>query len=103
MQLRPLGNHVIVEPVAKETTTASGIIIPDTADKETPDRGTVIAVGPGKLLENGTRQAVDIAPGQEILFKKWGKEEIELKESGTSKKYFVLSAEDVLAIVEPGN
>lgn len=100
MQLRPLGGHVIVEPVAKETTTASGIIIPDTADKETPDRGTVIAVGPGKVLENGNRQLMEITPGQEVIFKKWGKEEIELKENGVSKKYLVLSADDVMAVIE---
>jgi chaperonin GroES len=100
MQLRPLGNHVIVEPVVKETTTASGIYIPDTADKEQPDRGTVIAVGPGKALENGSRQAIDLTPGLEIIFKKWGKEEIELKENGVSKKYLVLSADDIMAVIE---
>lgn len=100
MKLKPLGSHIIVEPQAKETTTASGIIIPDTADKETPDRGMVIAVGPGKILENGSRQTIDITPGQEVIFKKWGKEEIELKENGVSKKYLVLSADDVMAVIE---
>lgn len=100
MQLRPLGNHVIVEPVAKETTTALGIIIPETASKEQPDRGTVIAVGPGKVLDNGSRQAIDLTPGQEIIFKKWGKEEIELKDGGVTKKFLILSADDVMAVVE---
>lgn len=100
MQLKPLGNHVIVEAVARETTTLSGIIIPDTADKEQPDRGTVIAVGPGKTLENGFRQSIELTPGQEVIFKKWGKEEIELKDGGVAKKYLVLSADDIMAVIE---
>jgi chaperonin GroES len=100
MQLRPLNSHVIVEAAPKETVTASGIVLPDTADKERPERGTVIAIGPGKLLENGTRQAVDVKVGDSIVFKKYAPDEIELKENGGSKKYLVLSADDIMAVVE---
>jgi chaperonin GroES len=100
MQLRPLNSHVIVEAAPKETVTASGIVLPDTADKERPERGTVIAIGPGKLLENGTRQAVDVEVGDSIVFKKYAPDEIELKENGGSKKYLVLSADDIMAVVE---
>lgn len=100
MKLKPLGNNVIVEPAVKETTTASGIIIPDTADKEASDRGTVVAVGPGKMLENGSRQTIDLTPGAQVLFKKWGKEEVEYEEGGVKKKLLVVSAEDVLAVIE---
>ncbi len=100
MMLKPLGNHLIVAPAAKETTTSFGIIIPDTADKERPERGSVIAIGPGKLLENGTRQAIDINVGDMVLFKKYSPDEVEVKDGGETKKYLVLSADDVLAIIE---
>ncbi len=101
MQLKPLGNHVILAAADKETTTALGIIIPDTADKERPERGTVIAVGPGKLFENGTRQVIDVKAGDEIVFKKYAPDEIELKSStGESKKYLVVNADEIMAIIE---
>jgi chaperonin GroES len=101
MNLKPLGNHIILAAVSKETTTALGIIIPDTVDKERPERGTVVAVGPGKLLENGTRQVIDVKVGDEIVFKKYAPDEIELKSaSGESKKFMIVNADEVLAVVE---
>jgi len=100
MKLRPLGNHVIVEPALKETKTASGIIIPDTAEKEQSDRGTVIAIGPGKLTDHGARQPIDLAVGAQVLFKKWGKEEVEIQEGGMKKKLLVVSADDLIAVIE---
>ncbi len=100
MKLKPLGSNLIIESAPEETTTASGIILPDTASKDAQDRGTVIAVGPGKVLENGTRQTIDITVGEKVIFKKWGKEEIEVKESGVSKKYLIVSADEVMAVLE---
>ena len=101
MKLKPLGNHVIVEAAAKETTTALGIIIPDTADKERPERGIVVAVGAGKLLENGTRQSIDVVAGDEVVFKKYAPDEIELKETdGQSKKYLIVNADEIMAVIE---
>ena len=101
MNLKPLGNHIILAAADKETTTALGIIIPDTADKERPERGTVIAVGPGKLLDNGTRQVIDVKPGDEIVFKKYAPDEIELKNpTGGVTKYLVVNADEVMAIIE---
>ncbi len=101
MTLKPLGNHIIVEAAGKETTTALGIIIPDTADKERPERGTVMAIGPGKMLENGNRQAMEVQVGDEIVFKKYAPDEIELKDaSGTAKKYLIVNADEVMAIVD---
>ncbi len=101
MKLKPLGNHVIVEAAAKETTTALGIIIPDTADKERPERGTVVAVGAGKLLENGNRQAIEVAVGDEIVFKKYAPDEVELKEAdGQVKKFLVVNADEIMAIIQ---
>ena len=100
MQLKPLGNHIILTAPEKETTTALGIIIPDTADKERPERGIVVAVGPGKLLESGARQVIDIKVGDEIVFKKYAPDEIELKSAEGTKKYLVVNADEVMAIVE---
>ena len=96
MQLRPIGDHLIVKPLAKEETSASGIIIPETAEKERPEQGTVLAIGPGKLLENGTRSAMDVAVGNKILFKKYSPDEFKLEE----KEYLVVSASDIIAIIE---
>jgi chaperonin GroES len=101
MNLKPLGNHIILAATDKETTTALGIIIPDTADKERPERGTVVAVGPGKVLENGSRQAMEVKVGDQIVFKKYAPDEIELKStSGELKKYLVVNADEVMAIIE---
>jgi chaperonin GroES len=100
MQLKPLGNHIILKAANKETTTASGIIIPDTADKERPERGTVVAVGPGRLLDNGNRQPAEVKVGDEVVFKKYSPDEIELKENGESVKYLVVNADEIMAVIE---
>ncbi len=101
MKLKPLGNHVIIESAPKETTTALGIIIPDTADKERPERGTVIAVGPGRTLDNGSRQLIEVKSGDVVVFKKYAPDEIELKnEKGEGKKYLVVNADEIMAIIE---
>ena len=100
MKLKPLGSNLIIESAPEETTTASGILLPDTASKEQQDRGTVISIGPGKMLENGTRQAMDVQVGNTVIFKKWGKEEIEIDVDGAKKKFLIVSADEVMAILE---
>ncbi len=101
MQLKPLGNHIILKPADKETKTALGIIIPDTVDKERPERGTVIAIGPGKQLENGNRQPIEVKVGDEVVFKKYSGDEVELKgEGGEATKYLVVNADEVMAVIE---
>ena len=100
MKLRPLGGNLIVESAPEETTTASGILLPDPANKEQQDRGTVIAVGPGKLLDNGSRQTIEVKIGDTVIFKKWGKEEIEVVVNGTKNKFLIVSADDVMAVLE---
>ena len=100
MKLRPLSGNIIVESSPEETTTASGILLPDSANKEQQDRGTVIAVGPGKMLESGSRQAIDVKIGDLVIFKKWGKEEIEIDDGGTKKKYLIVSVDEVMAVLE---
>ena len=92
--LRPLGDRLIVEAKQYEETTRSGIVLPDTA-KEKPQRGVVLAVGPGRLLDNGTREPIDVTAGQEILFAKYAGAEIKIED----KEYLILKASDVLAVV----
>jgi chaperonin GroES len=100
MKLRPLSGNLVVESAPEETKTASGILLPDSSNKEQQDRGTVIAVGPGKMLENGNRQAIDVKIGDVVIFKKWGKEEIELEDGGAKKKFLIVAADDVMAVIE---
>jgi chaperonin GroES len=71
MQIKPISDHILVKPSAAETMTASGIIIPDTVEKEQAERGEVIAVGPGKMLDTGSRAVMDVAVGQTVLFNKY--------------------------------
>ena len=94
MDLQPLGDRLIVEALEEEETTSSGIVLPDTA-KEKPQRGRVLAVGPGSRDENGNYVALDLAEGDEIIFSKYGGTEIRL---GTDD-YLILRESDVLAKV----
>lgn len=95
MQLNPLDDRVVVEPVSAEETTAGGIVLPDAA-QEKPQRGIVKAVGPGRLLESGDRCAVSVKEGDEVLFGKYGGNEVEI--DGT--EYKILRESDILAKIE---
>ncbi|HEY7003048.1 MAG TPA: co-chaperone GroES [Gaiellaceae bacterium] len=94
MDLQPLGDRLIVEALEEEETTSSGIVLPDTA-KEKPQRGRVLAVGPGPRDEDGNYISIDLAEGDEIIFSKYGGTEIRL---GTDD-YLILRESDVLAKV----
>jgi chaperonin GroES len=94
MNLKPLGDRLIVQVVEEEETTASGIVLPDTA-KEKPQRGKVVAVGDGKLDEDGDRIPVDVSEGDEVLYSKYGGTEIEVE----GEDLLVLRESDVLARV----
>ena len=96
MKLQPLNDHVFIEPIEEEKVTKSGIVIPDTADKEKPIKGKVVAVGPGKLDENGKRMPMSVKVGNVVLFKKYGPDELEVD----GKKYLVGEEADILAIIE---
>jgi chaperonin GroES len=96
MKLRPLGNKVILEAVSKEEKTKSGIIIPDTVDKEKPEQAKVLAVGPGKINKDGSRAKIDVKVGDTVLFSKYSPTEIKLD----GKEYLVVSDEDIMAVVE---
>jgi chaperonin GroES len=94
IKIRPLDDRVVVEPMAAEEVTAGGIVLPDTA-KEKPQRGTVLAVGPGKLLENGTRGELSVAVGDQVIYGKYGGSDIEV--DGEEVK--ILRESDILAKV----
>jgi chaperonin GroES len=94
MQLKPLGARVVVEPLEQEEVTAGGIVLPETA-KEKPQKGTVVAVGPGDRDENGKRIAMDVEAGDTVLFAKYSGTEIKMD----GKKILILRESDLLAIV----
>jgi chaperonin GroES len=96
MNLKPLNDHIFLEPVAEEKTTKSGIVLPDTAEKEKPIKGKVVAVGPGKLDDSGKRVPMSVKVGDKVLFKKYGPDELEVD----GKKYLVGEEADILAIIE---
>ncbi|GAA2162259.1 co-chaperone GroES [Actinomadura napierensis] len=93
--LKPLEDRIVVQPLEAETTTASGLVIPDTA-KEKPQEGTVLAVGPGRVDDKGERVPVDVKVGEIVLYSKYGGTEVKYN----NEEYLVLSARDVLAVIE---
>ncbi len=97
MNIKPLSNHVVLKPLEEEKTTKSGIVIPDSAEKERPVRGTVVAVGPGKFDEDGEKRIpMSVKVNDTVLFKKYGPDEVELD----GVKYLVGDEDDILAIVD---
>ena len=95
VSIKPLEDRIVVKALEAETTTASGLVIPDSA-KEKPQEGTVLAVGPGRVDDNGKRVPLDIAVNDKVIYSKYGGTEV--KYSG--EEYLILSARDILAIVE---
>lgn len=95
MKLRPLNDRVVVRRLEEETKTAGGIIIPDTA-KEKPIQGEVMAVGNGKVMEDGTRRALDVKAGDRVLFGKYAGTDIKVE----GEELLIMREDDILAIVE---
>ncbi len=96
MNIKPLSNHVFLEVETQETMTKSGIYIPETADKERPIKGKVLATGPGKRNEKGDVIPMSVKAGDVVLFRKYGPDELEVE----GKKYLVGSEDDILAVIE---
>lgn len=94
-KLRPLGDRIVVEPSAHEEMTKSGIVIPDTA-KEKPQEGKVLAVGPGRILDDGTRERIDLQSGDKVLYAKYSGTEFKLD----GVDLLITSHRDILAVVE---
>ena len=92
--IKPLGERVVIEVAESEMKTASGIVLPDTA-KEKPQEGTIVAVGTGKLLDNGERAKMEVKAGVKVLFSKYSGTEVKVDE----KKYLVVRESDILAIL----
>jgi chaperonin GroES len=96
ISLRPLDDRVVVQTLEAEETTAGGIVLPDNA-KEKPQRGKVIAVGPGKMLDSGNRGELGISVGDEVIFGKYGGSDVEVE----GEEYKILRETDILAKVVP--
>ncbi|AZU01531.1 co-chaperone GroES [Brevibacterium linens] len=94
VSIKPLEDRIVIRQVEAEQTTASGLVIPETA-KEKPQEGEVVAVGPGRVADNGNRVPVDVAVGDKVIYSKFGGTEV--KYSG--EEFLVLSARDVLAVI----
>ena len=92
-KIRPLGDRVVVK-IVKEEKTAGGLVLPDTA-QEKPQTGEVVAVGPGRILDNGSRQAVDVKDGDKVLFAKYSGTEVKLE----GETYLLLAEKDILGVV----
>ena len=95
MKIRPLQDRIIVKRIEEEEKTKGGIIIPDTA-KEKPIEGEVIAVGTGKILENGTKQPLEVKAGDRVLFGKYGGTEVKID----GVEYLIMREDDILGIIE---
>ncbi len=94
-KLVPLEDHIIVKPLSQENTTKSGIILPES--KEKPSKGEVVAVGAGKILENGSRAPVDVAVGDVVYFAKYSIDELEVEENGAKTTYLVMKQSYIMA------
>ncbi len=95
MKIRPLADRVIVERIEAENKTAGGIVLPDTA-KEKPQRGKVISVGEGKLLDDGSKSKMQVKKGDEVLFTSYAGTEVKID----GKEYLIMEESDIMAVIE---
>ncbi len=95
VNLRPLADRIVVKPLTRETMTRTGIMLPDTA-KEKPQEGEIVAVGAGKVLDNGKRVALEVSIGQKVLFAKYAGTEVKVE----SQEYLILRESDVMGIID---
>ncbi len=96
MNIKPLSDHILIEPVKEEEKTKSGIFLPETAEKERSEEGKVIATGPGKKTDDGKVIPMSVKAGDKVLFTKYGPTEIKVD----GKEYLIASESDILAIIE---
>lgn len=96
LKLKPLNDKVIIKPIEEKETTKFGIVLPETAEKEKSEKGKIIAIGPGKLLENGQRAAMSVKVGDVVLFKKYSPDEIKIDK----EEYLVIDETDIIGIIE---
>lgn len=96
MNIKPLSDHILIEPIKQEEKTKTGIFLPETAEKERPEQGKVLGVGPGKKNKDGSYIPLEVKPGDRVLFTKYGPSEIKIDE----KEFLIAKEEDILAIIE---
>lgn len=96
MNIKPLSDHILIEPIKEEEKTKSGILLPETAEKEKPEQGKIISVGPGKRNKKGEYIPLEVKAGDVVLFAKYGPNEIKVGD----KEYLIAREEDILAIIE---
>ena len=96
MQIKPLSDHILIEPIKEEEKTKSGILLPETAEKERPEQGMVVAVGPGKKNSKVEHIKLEVKEGDKVLFTKYGPNEIKVED----KEYLIAKEEDILAILK---
>jgi len=96
MEIKPLGDRIVIKPLEPEAKTKGGILLPDTA-KEKPQEGKVVAIGKGKVLENGTTQAPEVKVGDKVLYGKYSGNEITTKDG---EELLIMREEDILAIIK---
>jgi len=92
---KPLNDHVLIKPIEEDETSKAGIILPDTVDKEKPEKGEIIAVGQGKILDNGQRAPMSVSVGQKVLFKKYAPDEMP-----GEADLLMIKEEDIMAVIE---
>lgn len=95
-KLTPLGGNILVEPVVEESKTDAGIVLPDTVDKEKPQKGKVIALGTGKVTKEGKEVPFNVKVGDTVIFKKYSPDEVEVE----GAEYLIMSEDDILAIIK---
>jgi len=95
MKIKPLHDNVIVKPVVESETTKSGIVLPETVHKEKPEKGEVVAIGEGKILDNGQRSKMSVKVGDTVMFKKYSPDEFKID----GEEYLVISERDIIAIL----
>jgi len=96
MEIKPLSDHILIEPMPQEKKTKSGIFLPETAEKERPEQGKVVAVGTGKKLSSGKVSPLEVKEGDVVIFTKYGPNEIKID----GKEYLIAKEEDILAILK---
>lgn len=96
IKIHPLGDRVLIEPITEEEKTKAGIYLPDTASKERPEQGKVIAVGDGRMLDSGKVAPMKVKKGDRVLFTKYGPNEIKVD----GKEYLIAKEEDILAVIK---
>ena len=96
MNLKPLHSNVVIKPLGKETITQSGIVIPETVSKEKPEQGEVVAVGSGRILDNGQTASMSVKVGDKVMFRKYSPDEIKVD----GEEYLVVKEQDIMLIIE---